>query len=239
MSDQYNNDPITRPEGDSVPTFEAPAQDFTPPSQPLGEDFTATSEPVGRADELPAGEKFTPEKLGDMAIKFATETAYAAAGLANTLSERAKEFYDAQRKQIAEKAPEGVDPNFRQFVDTMPDQFKTFVDDMVKAYRDMADKGRSTVADLQAQVQNAREQKPAKPENVAAFDLKDDAGASADAENVVAPDGTRAGSFGGDTGDDTFRPAGNVADTFGEHKLDSGDQVTDAYPGEAKDEFRS
>lgn len=204
MTEQYNNDPVTRPEGDTVPTFEAPKHDSATSQQPVGEDFAASSESVGRAGELPAGEKFTPEKLGDLAIKFATETAYAAAGVANTLSEKAKELYESQRKQIAEKTPEGVDPNFRQFVDTMPDQFKVFMDDVVKAYHDMAEKGRLTVADLQAQAQNARTTKPAKDEGVSAFDLKDDAGASADAENVVAPDVT-----------------------------------TDAYPGEAKDEFRA
>ena len=81
---------------------------------------------------LAQGEKFTPEKLGDAAIKFATETVYAAAGLANVVAEKAKEFYDTQRKQIAENTPEGVDPNFRQFVDSMPDQFKTFMDDAAR-----------------------------------------------------------------------------------------------------------
>ena len=108
MSDQYNeyNDQ-TKPEGEFVEEFEVKAEDA----------------------HLAAGEKFTPEQLGDAVIKFATETAYAAAGFANVLAEKAKVFYESQRKEIAAKTPEGVDPNFRQFVDAMPDQFKGFIDE--------------------------------------------------------------------------------------------------------------
>ena len=76
---------------------------------------------------------------------------------ANVLAEKAKVFYESQRKEIAAKTPEGVDPNFRQFVDAMPDQFKGFIDEATKAFHDMAERGRTTVADLQHQVQAARD----------------------------------------------------------------------------------
>ena len=145
---------------------------------------------------LAQGEKFTPEKLGDAAIKFATETVYAAAGLANVVAEKAKEFYDSQRKQIAENTPEGVDPNFRQFVDSMPDQFKTFMDDATKAFHDLSERGRTTMGDFQEQVQSAwkqwedqqREQRAAADEKTGAFDLRDAAEATSDAASAVAPE---------------------------------------------------
>ncbi|HHU40152.1 MAG TPA: hypothetical protein GXZ45_12840 [Propionibacterium sp.] len=186
MSDQFNetND-HTQPEGEFVEEFEV------------------------KADEphLAAGEKFTPEQLGDAVIKFATETAYAAAGVANVLAEKAKVFYEAQRKEIEAKAPEGVDPNFRQFVDTMPDQFKGFIDEATKAFHDMAERGRTTVADFQHQVQAARDAAKDARTETDPFDLKDDASATAEAADAVAPE-------------------------------DAQDVVTDAYPGEAKDEPR-
>lgn len=136
---------------------------------------------------LTQGEKFTPEKLGDAAIKFATETVYAAAGLANVLAEKAKEFYEAQRKQIAANAPEGVDPNFRKFVDSMPDQFKTLMDDASKAFHDLSERGRTTMSDLQEQVQAAWKQRE-NEERTGAFDLKDAAEATQDAASAVAPE---------------------------------------------------
>lgn len=141
---------------------------------------------------LAAGEKFTPEKLGEAALKFASETAYAAAGVADMIAAKARELYETQRAQLAEKTPEGVDPNFRQMVDQMPEQFKGFLDEATKAYHEMAERGRTVVADLQNQVSAARDAardaKDAKEEPVGAFDLNDDAGADADAADAVAPD---------------------------------------------------
>lgn len=141
---------------------------------------------------LTQGEKFTPEKLGDAAIKFATETVYAAAGLANVLAEKAKELYEAQRKQIAANAPEGVDPNFRKFVDSMPDQFKTLMDDASKAFHDLSERGRTTMSDLQDQVQAAWKQRESE-ERTGAFDLKDAAEATQDAASAVAPEAPEPG----------------------------------------------
>ena len=168
MSDQYNeyNDQ-TKPEGEFVEEFEAKAEDV----------------------HLAAGEKFTPEQLGDAVIKFATETAYAAAGIANVLAEKAKEFYETQRKEIAAKTPEGVDPNFRQFVDAMPEQFKSFMDEATKAFHDLAERGRTSVTGFQQQVQAARDAaKDARSNPAGAFDLKEDAAATAEAADAVAPE---------------------------------------------------
>ena len=98
--------------------------------------------------------------------------------------------------------------NFRQFVDTMPDQFKGFLDEATKAFHDMAERGRHSVADFQGQVAAARDAaKDARKDSPEAFDLNDDAAADAEAAGAVAPE-------------------------------DAQDVVTDAYPGESKDEFR-
>ena len=189
------------------------------------------------ADEhLTAGEKFTPEKLGEAALKFATETAYAAAGFANVLAEKAKVFYESQRKEIAAKTPEGVDPNFRQFVDSMPDQFKTFMDDANKAFHDLSERGRTTMSDFQDQVQTAwkqweeqqREQREQHDEKTGAFDLKDAAEATQDAETAVAPEditdvGVTEVIVDGDSGLHT----------------DGGAPKPGEYPGESKGEVRN
>ncbi|MFV0450997.1 MAG: hypothetical protein ACK5LS_01945 [Propioniciclava sp.] len=124
----------------------------------------------------------TPEKLGDLAIKIATETAYAAAGVADLVARSTRDFIEAQRKQLAERTPEGVDPNFKKFVDGMPDQFKAFLDEMTKTYHDMAERGRGAVSEFQAQASRA-----ARPEPTGAFDYADDVEAT-DADAVVAAD---------------------------------------------------
>ena len=128
------------------------------------------------------GDKLTPERVGEMAVKFATETAYAAAGVANLIAEKTREFMEQQRKQLAERTPDGVDPNFKQFVDGMPDQVKTFLDEVTKSYHDMAERGRVAVSDFQQQVQTRTERSNESP-----FDLREDAEFDADPESVVAP----------------------------------------------------
>ncbi len=203
MSDQFTDDP--RSESADAPLAAESVEDVVTDAQDA---------PVSAVDD---DKKLTPEKLGEAALKFATETAYAAAGLADVIAERAKEFYAEQRKQLAEKTPEGVDPNFRQFVDTMPDQFKVILDDAVKAFHDLSERGRHTVTDLQSQVQHARAERQVHPQ---AFDLKEGADAGDGAEEAVAPE--------------------DVA--FAEPVVapeDAEAPVTDSYPGESKGEQRS
>ncbi len=133
------------------------------------------------------GDKLTPERVGEMAVKFATETAYAAAGVANLIAEKTREFMEQQRKQLAERTPEGVDPNFKQFVDGMPEQVKTFLDEVTKSYHDMAERGRVAVSDFQQQVQTRSETRTERG-NESPFDIREGAEADADPEAVVAPE---------------------------------------------------
>jgi gas vesicle protein len=153
-------------------------------------------------------------------------------GLANVVAEKAKEFYDSQRKQIAENTPEGVDPNFRQFVDSMPDQFKTFMDDATKAFHDLSERGRTTMGDFQEQVQTAwkqwedqqRDQRAAADEMTGAFDLKDAAEATSDAESAVAPE----------------EPVTSQAPDAGfDAPAEVGEVPVEEYPGEGKGDVRN
>lgn len=205
MSDQTNEtvDPQI-PEGDAAEPQGTPAASAT------------TGEAV---DVAASEEQLTPERLGDLAVKFATETAYAAAGVADLVARSTKDFIDAQRKQLAERTPEGVDPNFKRFVDGMPDQFKAFMDEVTRAYHDMAERGRGAVADFQAQAQAP---KPAKPEPTGAFDLQDDVEAS-DAESVIATD----------------EPEVVIVEEILEEGQDDGAGQGETWPGESDEEQRS
>ncbi|MFV0406314.1 MAG: hypothetical protein ACK5LN_05765 [Propioniciclava sp.] len=144
-------------------------RDHIDPVHPAAPDDSAPEAPVAAEGSVPVSEPemtqsggLTAERLGDMAIKFATETAYAAAGVADLVARSTREFIDQQRQQLAERTPEGVDPNFKQFVDQMPDQFKAFLDDVTHTYHDMAARGRGAVADFQAQIQTS-EGEPSEP----------------------------------------------------------------------------
>ncbi len=123
-------------------------------------------------------EKMTPERFGEAAMKIAQDTVYVAAGIANLIAEKTKELIDTQKSHLAEKTPEGVDPNFKTFVEQMPDQFKVLLDEAQKQIQDLAERGREAVKDMQTAA--------AKPK-AEAFDLKEDAEAQADdpAEGVA------------------------------------------------------
>lgn len=107
-------------------------------------------------DDHRSDDKMTPEKFGEVAIKFATDTAYAAAGLADIVAQKARELYEQQKAQLAEKTPEGVDPNFKQFVDTMPDQLKGLMDEAEKKLHELSERGRSVVEQLQQAAAKSR-----------------------------------------------------------------------------------
>ena len=129
-------------------------------------------------------EKVTPEKFAENAIKFATETAYAAAGLADLVAKKAKELYEHQKSQIADKTPEGVDPNFKQFVDAMPDQLKQFMDEAEKRLHELSERGRVVVENLQAQTAA----RPKGDDAPGAYDTEADAEASDEVRHDVSSD---------------------------------------------------
>ena len=84
--------------------------------------------------------------MGDAAIKFATETAFAAAGFAGLVGEKAKAFYDEQRKQYVDAHPEEDGAKANSFLDQLSDQLSRFAEDLTRGYRDLAEKGREVVS---------------------------------------------------------------------------------------------
>ncbi len=103
-------------------------------------------EPAEDLENAPHGDdRLTPEKLGEAAIKFATETAYAAAGFAGLVGEKAKTFYDEQKKQYAETHPDEDGTKDNSFLDQLSEQLNRFADDLTRGYREMAERGRDVV----------------------------------------------------------------------------------------------
>ena len=132
-------------------------------------------------DGAERGEKLSAEKLGEQAMKFASETAYAAAGFANVVADKAKTFYEQQRAQYVETHPEAAGgPGAKQFLDQLSDQVNRLVEDVTKGYKEMADRGRTLVN--KSPMAHYKDGK-------GPFDLDDDADASADpfAEPVAEP----------------------------------------------------
>ncbi|WP_147453989.1 hypothetical protein [Tessaracoccus antarcticus] len=102
-------------------------------------------EPAEGLESTKDDDRITPEKVGDAAIKFATETAYAAAGFAGLVGEKAKAFYDEQRKQYVDAHPEEDGAKANSFLDQLSDQLSRFAEDLSRGYRDLAEKGREVV----------------------------------------------------------------------------------------------
>lgn len=103
-------------------------------------------QPTDEIENVDAEDRITSEKLGDAAIKFATETAYAAAGFAGLVGEKAKAFYDEQKEQYAKAHPDEDAPSAKAFLNQLSEQLGRFADDLSKGYKEMAEKGREVVS---------------------------------------------------------------------------------------------
>lgn len=118
------------------------------PEDKLASDQAAADahEPTEDLENAPHGEdRLTPEKVGEAAIKFATETAYAAAGFAGLVGEKAKAFYDEQKKQYVDAHPDEDGAKSDSFLDQLSEQLNRFAEDLTRGYREMAEKGRDVV----------------------------------------------------------------------------------------------
>lgn len=145
-------------------------------------DKTEATPDAGEKLGLDKLEKLTPKELGDMAVKFASDTAYAAAGFANLVAEKAKEFAEKQRAAMAEANPEAADQS-KAFLDQFTAQVNKFVEDLGHTYKDLAERGREAVAKMQHQA----EAKPASKDAPGMFDIVDDA-ETAEPASTVAED---------------------------------------------------
>lgn len=85
------------------------------------------------------------DKIAEDIRRIASDTAYAAAGFAGLVGEKAKEFYDEQRRQYTTAHPEAEsDPGAKAFLTQMKEKINAFVEELSKSYREMAERGRST-----------------------------------------------------------------------------------------------
>lgn len=96
-------------------------------------------------DNVHHDDRLTPEKIGETARKVATETAYAAAGFAGMVGEKARAFYDEQKKQYTDAHPDEDGPSAKAFLDQLSEQLNRFADDLSRGYRDLAERGRDVV----------------------------------------------------------------------------------------------
>lgn len=98
--------------------------------------------PVNEEVENHDGPRNQGEKVAEDLKKMATDAAHAAAGFAGFLGDKAREFYDEQRKQYVETHPESEDdPEAKQFLNQIRDRVNSFFEDLSKGYKDMADRG--------------------------------------------------------------------------------------------------
>lgn len=89
------------------------------------------------------GPRTQGEKLAGDVRRMARESAYAAAGFAGFVSEKAKEFYDEQREQYRQAHPDtDTEPGAKEFLAQMREKLHEFVEGLTKSVQDMADRGR-------------------------------------------------------------------------------------------------
>ena len=174
-------------------------------SDQAAEEAHVPTEDVESASE---DDRLTPEKLGEAARKVATETAYAAAGFAGLVGEKAKAFYDEQRKQYTEAHPDEDAPKAKAFLDQLSEQLNRFAEDLSRGYKEMAERGRDVV-------QRSNQARGA----------QDDKGAANDGETPVADD---APAFSSDLSDDVVEgragdDQGHVADTSTHSTVNDGE----------------
>ncbi len=136
-----------------------------------GTDQTAESAEQAQERSIERAERMTAKEIGDLAIKFATDTAYAAAGFADLVGEKAREFTEKQRASMAESGETPADQT-KAFLEQVSAQMNKVVEDMGHAYRDLAERGRDALVKLQQQQQAAR---PEPKDAPGMFDISDDA----------------------------------------------------------------
>ncbi|MDO5676227.1 MAG: hypothetical protein Q4G35_01830, partial [Propionibacteriaceae bacterium] len=113
------------------------------------------------------------DQIGPALRKAAQDTAYAAVGFVGLVSDKAKEFYEDQKKQYAEAHPE-ADAEFgaKNFLAQLKEQLDKLIEDVNRGFRDLADRGRTSGKTMADDVADAAEN--------AADDLGDAADRAAD-----------------------------------------------------------
>lgn len=106
------------------------------------------------------------DQLTETLAKAATDTAYATVGLVSLVSDKAKQFYEEQRRQYVVAHPEAEQaPGAQSFLAQLREHVDRLVDDLGQGFRDLAERGRNTAKDPVPEVAPAAvEPDPADPE---------------------------------------------------------------------------
>lgn len=157
---EYNNDHL---QGEHIEDVVTDAEFVEPdPAEPtIGEKIDAANGETN-AEDIDKHDRPTPDQIGENLRKYANEAAYAAVGFAGLVGEKAKEFYEEQKRQYAETHPDvDRDPGAKDFLAQLREKIDKFVEDLTKGYKDMAERGR-TKADGEVVV----DEQPANPSDV-------------------------------------------------------------------------
>lgn len=85
------------------------------------------------------------ERLDDAARRFVADAAYAVAGFAGLVGEKARAFYDEQRAEYAKTHPDVESPGAKEFLEQLGSHLNRFVDEISRGFRDLSDKGREVM----------------------------------------------------------------------------------------------
>ena len=99
---------------------------------------------------MPTQTAITPERVGKLALKVATEAAYVVAGLADVVAGTVKDVLNDRKQQLTDRRAAGaptVTASARQFARELPDQLKSFVDELNTAYKDLSARGKHVMQD--------------------------------------------------------------------------------------------
>ena len=108
------------------------------------------------------------ERLDDAALRFMADAAYAVAGFAGFVGEKARAFYDEQRSEYAKTHPDVESPGAKEFLEQLGSHLNRFVDEINKGFRELSDKGREVMktgpVNPEAEKTGPTEPEPAAPE---------------------------------------------------------------------------
>ena len=85
------------------------------------------------------------ERLDDAARRFVADAAYAVAGFAGLVGEKARTFYDEQRAEYAKTHPDVESPGAKEFLEQLGSHLNRFVDEISRGFHDLSDKGREVM----------------------------------------------------------------------------------------------
>ena len=136
--------------------------------------------------------------------KAAEDTAYAAVGVVGLVADKAREFYEEQRKQYVAAHPEAEDKEGAQgFLAQLRFQLDKLVDDVSRGFRDMAERGRASTKDGDGKIASLLDRATVKADE-AADDVSQAAHSAADSIGDVPDD---AAEHVADAADDAARRA--------------------------------